>query len=900
MQAIVIQTRDAVTAGRQRTRSLHDAGTPGVQVSNQLANLYDDTVLALWHSAIQQHTKDPRLRGLALVAHGGFGRRDMAPFSDADLMLLSTRRGEPLAAEIAGSLTRDLNDCGIDAGFSIRSPTEACQLSWTDSKTFSSLTESRFLVGSLHLYQKFFKRFRRGANRRQRRIIEGLIQVRLEEREKWGETNFLLRPNVKRSRGGLRDIQLIRWLGFVRFGESELDRLVHLGGLPREDYRVLRSAFGFLLRVRHELHFRYGREHDILDRSTQMDIATAWGYAGYEGMLPVEQFMQKYFAETSNVRYAAGYLVEDSMHRSPVKRLVERGLSRPMDSEISMGPRSMWVRPAKLNDFAKSLPKVLRLMSLANQYDRRIEHQTWSVIRQTMQDGIAEPPNKAAYDSFIDLLRRPHRLASLLRRLHELRIIEQFIPQWKRMRGLLQFNAYHKYTVDAHSLLAVDVATELSEHPDGMGRRYRRIDEKWLLHLALLIHDIGKGYEEDHCIVGERIAEDTARRFGLDSNASDTLRWLVLKHLEVNVVAFRHDLNDPQILLSFAKEVGSLRRLELLVVHSFCDLTAVGPDVATDWKVNLMNDLYRRTRTYFDSGDLPSSQGNASVEDQRTKLREAIEDAAGVPPANDLMCLSSRGVLRTLEQDGIDLAKELTAKLPLSLILRCQYNTLAQETLAFVQLTTQDDVGPICLARFDPMVDAARYTIMRSEGRREDDENSMGTFATATAALAANGLSIVRAQIETVDGFAWNSFWAVDPTAATEDLVDLFRLQESCDRLCELVSKPDRELPQPRRVWQSTSTDENDRVHVLPTQVMFDNDTVSDSTIISFFAYDQVGLLASVAEAFTELGLELNFAKIDTHLDQVADVFYVTDRDGNKLVGEERLREVRERLLKCA
>ncbi|MEM6691961.1 MAG: HD domain-containing protein, partial [Planctomycetota bacterium] len=547
MQPVVERCREMLAKGRARSKKLHDSGTPGAQVSNQLADLYDDVVLELWNDAIQDDLDNPRLGGLSLVAHGGFGRRDMAPYSDADVMLLAVRRSQALGEEIAGKLTRGLSDCGIDPGFSIRTPGEACSKSWDDSVIFSSLTESRLLSGSLHHYQRFFKRFRRGAIRRKHRLTKNLIEARRQEQAKWGETSYMLRPNVKRSRGGLRDIQLIRWLGFAHYGEADLDRLVGLGFLPEEDYRLVRSAYGFLIRLRHELHFRTEKSQDVLDRGSQLEIAEAWGYRGHEGVLPVEEFMQQYFENIRNVRYAIGYVNEDCQHRSPIKRFVEIASARRLNRDVMMSRRNIWVRKAVRDSFARSLPKVLELMVLAGQHDRRIDHPTWRAIRVAMQeqdfdensDSCESSVDQESTAAFLKLLAEPTRLASSLRKLHELRILERLIPEFARMRGLLQFNAYHKYTVDAHSLLAVQTATELAdaEETNGMARRYRRMDDKWLLHLALLIHDIGKGYEEDHCIVGERIAARVADRLGLSDEHADTLRWLVLKHLEVNVVA---------------------------------------------------------------------------------------------------------------------------------------------------------------------------------------------------------------------------------------------------------------------------------------------------------------------------------------------------------------------------
>ncbi|MEM8666329.1 MAG: [protein-PII] uridylyltransferase [Planctomycetota bacterium] len=866
MRPIVLRCRELLTKGRAKAREQHDSGTPGMQVSTLIADLFDDVVLDIWNQAIREHASDERLADLSLVAHGGFGRRDLAPYSDADLMLLTTRRSESLANQFAGNLTRDLGDSGITPGLSIRLPDEACRRAWDDAVIFSSLAESRLLAGSLRVYSNYFHTFRRGTMRRSKRLIQDVVAARREERRKWGETNYLLRPNVKRSRGGLRDIQLIRWIGFARHGETDLERLLKLGALPEEDFRQLRSAYAFLLRLRHELHFRNGSSQDVLDRGTQMEIAEAWGYEGKDGVLPVEQFMQDYFDNTRNVRYASTFFVDDARSQPLVHRFYEWALSKKVDDRIRMGPTHIWVPPDDLHDFARSLPDVLRLMSLANQHRKRISHRTWQAIRNAMADREPTPPDPVTIEAFLSLLSRPGRLAPLLRRLHELRIIEQLIPEFKRMRGLLQFNAYHKYTVDAHSFLAVEAATDLENDEGGMGRRYRRLDDKRLLHLALLIHDIGKGYEEDHSIVGARIARRTAERLMLDQNTAETLEWLVLKHLAVNVVAFRHDLSDPEILLSFAAEVGSIRRLELLVVHSYADLKAVGPGVVTNWKLNLIEDLYKRTRRYFDSGNLPGSPDDPELERKRARLRERLE-----------------------ELDTPEKGHELVGRMPLSMLSLGKPEELAEDLDQLIRNT--DGASALCTCKCDPRFKATRYTVIRRE-----DQNSVGTFARVTGAFSTSGLEILRAHIEMVGDYAWDDFWVIDPNFPDGDPPDE-RKEEICRTVCRLLDSPDEPLPARRRVWAATRQREPDSVNVLPHKVVFDNDTVDRYTILSVFAYDQTGLLYRIASTLAEKSVVLHFAKIDTHLDQIADVFYVTELDGSKLVQAERRDEIRTALL---
>jgi [protein-PII] uridylyltransferase len=398
-----------------------------------------------------------------------------------------------------------------------------------------------------------------------------------------------------------------------------------------------------------------------------------------------------------------------------------------------------------------------------------------------------------------------------------------------------------------------------------MGRRYRRLKDKTLLHLALLIHDIGKGFEEDHCIVGARIAADVAKNLELDSASAEFLEWLIAQHLLVNTIAFRYNLDDPEIIESFAKEVGSIRRLELLVVHAVADLTAVGPGVINDWKLNLIEELYRRARRYFEKGQLPGDNDEKNNE-IRQQIREMLT-----------------------QQDAKPVSFEILDQFPGTLLRQGSVSQIAARLVDIGNGFAQGRRS-LCSAEYDEKVSTMCYRVVCRA------EEQIGTFARVTGALATCGLAILRADVETIgENLVWDCFWVNDPdyTGAVPD----FRVQEVCQRIVKLIDSPDEPLPPYRRTWRTEAKDESPSVHVLPTNVVFDNVTVDRYTILSVFAYDQIGLLHRIAVAIAELRLVLHFAKIDTHLDQIADVFYVTEDDGSQIDEGERQDFIRDRLV---
>ena len=455
----VLKVKQWLIEGREKLLKQHREGSPGIQVCNRLTELLDTVVLEIFESALGDYGEqmaDVRSR-IALVPYGGFGRREMAPYSDLDLMLLHTPGSLPLVAKLAQRLVQDFSDLGIDLGFSVRTVRQATQLAARDPIVFSSLVDTRFLGGSVRLYTKFIRAFGKMTRRRSQALIGLVEQSRREERAKYGETVYLLEPNIKRSRGGLRDLQLLRWVGFARFRQSEPKHLEHSGHLGQQDYRSVRNAQDFLLKLRNELHFHAQGPCDVLVRSDQIRLAELYDYQGREGLLPVEQFMQEYFSHTSAVREVVAYFVEGARWRYPRLRQCAAMLSsHRVERDFRAGPIYISATRQGLYKVQHNLVDVLRLMDLTSRYDCRIDHPTWRAIREAMMMRNDREVDRDAAERFLSFLSHPNQLGRLLRRLHELRVLGKLIPGFEHARCLLQFNEYHKYTVDEHSIRAVE------------------------------------------------------------------------------------------------------------------------------------------------------------------------------------------------------------------------------------------------------------------------------------------------------------------------------------------------------------------------------------------------------------------------------------------------------------
>ncbi|MCE2809717.1 MAG: HD domain-containing protein [Planctomycetaceae bacterium] len=626
----VIESRQQLAEARLKSANLHASGNTGPQVCLAWADSVDAIVHRLLSVACQEENVDPTK--FAFLALGGYGRRDLAPYSDLDLMLLHNNLPEAKLQGLARKASQMIGDSGFQLGFSVRTPFQCRQLAWTDAQVLTSLVEMRLVYGSESLFNSFENSFKNGAKLRWRSLAGMIERERFEERQKYGETEFLLHPNVKRSRGCLRDVQIVRWIGFVCFGEKSPEQLRDVGLLAEEDYAPIRDGYAYLLRLRNQLHFMAGRALDSLDRSKQMELAKWMGFQGREGVLPVEEFMTQFFDFTSELRYSSANFVGMARSRLTPFGFLYRFLSLSAGKGLRLGLKEVWATRKGLERIGDDPGMVLELMQIANRHQKRIEHKTWRTIRKGMLKRIDKPVGPEAISRFLGLMSTPGRLGEILRRLHELRVLEQIIPAVRHTRSLLQFNEYHKYTVDAHCIKSVECVVEFAKRNDFLGDLYRKSKQKLILHLALLLHDLGKGYVEDHSEVGLRIADETSHILGLSEADRELICFLVHQHLIMTLTAFRFDLTQLSTIVKFAQQVGSLERLQLLTLLSCADLAAVGPGALNDWKLNLLHQLYDATASQLQTGEPLEHQTSAKENNRKAVFDLLSSDGSTTSP----------------------------------------------------------------------------------------------------------------------------------------------------------------------------------------------------------------------------------------------------------------------------
>ncbi len=858
------RARQRLDDEREQLKAHHRRGSSGISVCARLTALLDDVLIGLYQAALEDLGLDAPngiRQQIALVPLGGYGRRALAPWSDIDLMLLHTPAVRRDVALLAKRLMQDIFDVGLDLGHSVRTPAEACQLARGDSITFTSLIESRLLAGSDTLHGEFLDRFAKLTQRRSTSLVDAIVACRREEQNRYGKTIYLLEPNIKRTRGGLRDLHLLRWVGFTKFGVADPDELQRIGAISKQDQRRLREAHEFLARIRNEMHFHAGKANDTLDRAEQVRIAALLGFLQTRALLPVERFMREYFRHTSNVRYIVTRFVENVRPAPAVTRIFASMFSHWLGKDYRVGPRHISATAQGLARLKIDLGEVLRLVDLASQFDKRIDHATWAAVYRTAPRYGKNVSDRVA-KRFLALLGRPVRLGELLRSLHELGVLEKIIPAFSHARGLLQFNEYHKFTVDEHCIRAVECATRFAADQTRLGDVYRQIEDKATLHLAILLHDLGKGFERDHSQIGRQIARETAARLGLPESASERLQLLVAKHLRMSHLAFRRDTSDEALIVRFAVEVGSPGALRMLYVLACADLDAVGPGVFNDWKSGVLGNLYRRTMRHLTG----SAVGDTDEELQQRRRKV-------------LACMG--------DEDPDDWVRRQIDTLPPGCLWEVPPETIAG---ALPRLRKLGSDGADVWASYLPETETVEFLIGVHQAL------DRGLFYRLTGALTAQGLTVLSADINTLaDGLILDRFIVWDQDYEGEP--PAHRLKDVCQAVLQAIHRP--EPPKFRQLWgtdrRSVRTAEADP----PAQVHTDNSISAQATVVDVFALDRKGLLYTIARTLFELNLSIRAARIGTYLDQVVDVFYVTELNGVKVQDDDRLQEIRQRLLRA-
>ncbi|WP_419182371.1 [protein-PII] uridylyltransferase [Paracoccus saliphilus] len=823
-----------------------------------IAMLTDGIVTAIHHVAITHlhplHSSSDAER-LAVLAVGGYGRAEMAPASDVDLLFLTPYKITPWAESVVESMLYMLWDLKLKIGHSIRTVDDCLRLGTSDMTIRTSLVEHRLVTGHAPLAQELDARL---WSELFNKTVPEFVEAKLEERDarhqRQGGQRYVLEPNVKEGKGGLRDLQTLYWIAKYIHHVDRAVELVDLGVFSREEHLAFWQAEDFLWAVRCHLHLIAGRPVDMLSFDMQVEVAKRMGYADSAARRGVEYFMQDYFRHATRVgELTRVFLTElESRHvRSApfLGRLFRRRRKLKAGFIDQHGRLAIQDETAFLQDPLN----ILRLFEEALRTGILIHPDAMRLVASNL-DLIDENVRSApeAIRIFMDLLLKHGNPERSLRRMNELGVLAAFIPEFEPVVAMMQFNLYHHYTVDEHSIQCVAALAEIErgEHPEDLPLSSEIIEEginRRVLYLATLLHDIGKGRPEDHSILGARIARRIATRFGFSPEDVETVEWLVRNHLLMSDVAQKRDISDPRTLRDFAKAVKTRKRLDLLLVLTTCDIRGVGPNTWNNWKAVLLRRLHQETAAALDNG-LEELNRDKRQNEAKRALRHLL------------------------------IAKGWEAKAIRSEIARhydAYWPGLPTETQAvFAQLLHQIGHDEIRIDLHpDIDRDATRTAFVLAD--------HPGIFSRLCGALTLMGANVVDARTYTTrDGYATAVFWIQDAEGHPFAEDRLPRLRQTILRTLkgEIVTRDafaTRDKPRKRN-----------REFRFPTHVTFDNEGSDIYTIIEVDTRDRPGLLYDLTRTLAVNHIQIVSAVIATYGAQVVDSFYVKDMFGLKLHSE--------------
>ncbi|WP_291838530.1 [protein-PII] uridylyltransferase [Limimaricola sp.] len=792
---------------------------------------------------------------LSLIAVGGYGRGEMAPFSDVDLLFLTPYKITPWAESVIESMLYMLWDLKLKVGHASRTVKDCIRLAREDYTIRTALVELRFLAGDQALAASLRSRlwselFKNTATD----FIEAKLAERTERHRKQGGQRYVVEPNVKEGKGGLRDLQSLYWIGKYVNDVQKAAELVRLKVFTPEEYATFRNAEDFLWAVRCHMHLITGRATDTLTFDLQVEVAARMGYRDGNGRRAVEFFMQDYFRHATRVgELTRIFLTALEAAHTKAEPMLIRLMSRRKRVKAPYVIKQNRITVADTHAFLGEKLNMLGIFEEAMRTGHLLHPDAMRLLAANLaliDDDMRENPQASRL--FLDLLLKHGNPERALRRMNELGVLDAFLPEFKPIVAMMQFNMYHSYTVDEHIIQCISCLSKIErgelveELPVASGILKRGVNRK-VLYVALLLHDIGKGRPEDHSVLGAQIARKVCPRLGLSRKDCETVEWLVRYHLLMSDMAQKRDIADPRTVRDFAKAVKSTERLDLLTVLTVCDIRGVGPTIWNNWKAMLFRGLYKATKHALENG-LEDLNRAAQGAEARRALREALADW----DTRDLRIETNRHYPPYWE--GLPAAAHV--------VFAGMLRNLGADDIRI-------DLKP------DPDRDATRACFTMSD--------HPGLFSRMTGALALVGANIVDARTYTSkDGFATAIFWVQDAEGHPYEQGGLPRLRNMIIRTLkgEVVARDalkDRDKMKKR-----------EQAFRVPTSITFDNDGSDIYTIIEVDTRDRPGLLYDLTRTLAANNVYIASAVIATFGEQVVDSFYVKDMFGLKYQSESK------------
>ncbi len=848
---------------RHMLRTVHDAledqfhrGIPVTDLVHQRAWYTDELLIRAWDRFMSgQHEH------LSLVAVGGYGRGELHPHSDVDLLILLPPGAPRAHSAPVENFLAFLWDIGLKVGHSVRTVEECVQEAGNDVGVATNLMESRCIAGSRDLFDEM--RLRTGPAQLwpPAAFCAAKYAEQTERHRKYHGTAYKLEPNVKDGPGGLRDLQTIVWIAQRHFGTGALRDLAQHGFLTAHEYEELMTYREFLWRVRYALHLLSGRDENRLLFDHQQALARSFGYQDDRHRLAVEQFMKEYYRNVTGL---------GRLNEMLLQLLREVILPRAQPDEITPLNERFHVRNGYLETtgaevFRQQPPALLELFLLMAQHPE-LQGVGVATVRQIrrhlplIDQRFRDDPR--CRELFMTILRQPRGVTHELRRMNRYGILAAYFPAFGAIVGQMQYDLFHTYTVDEHTLYVVRNLRRftIADYADEFAlcsKIIKRIPRLELLYLAALFHDIAKGRGGDHSVLGADDAFEFCVQHGIDDNEARLVAWLVRQHLLMSVTAQHKDIDDPEVISAFAKTVGDQMRLDHLYLLTVADIRATNPSLWNNWRDALLKELYTATRRALTRGlENPLHRGEQVAETQ----------SAARALLADLDQARIRALWETLDEDEYFLRH-------------------SADEIAWQMRQILGNNVPLPLISIREQTERGGTEIFIYS----DDHEHL--FALTTGALDQLGLNILSARIVTTrDGHTLDTYIVLDE--AGKPLHNPLQLDEIRTTLAKRIALNDLgALRISRRAARQL------RHFLIPTQVTFSDDIQRRYTVAELVTVDRPGLLARVGRAFIAHGVKVQHAKIATFGERVEDVFFITDRDNRPLDDEDRLGALRNQLM---
>jgi [protein-PII] uridylyltransferase len=874
-QQTVAILKDRLAEARQESERRLLADGRGTKCAESLARALDDIISALFDLAGSKlfPTANPtQAERIAVVAVGGYGRGTLAPGSDIDLLFLLPYKQTGWSESVVEFLLYSLWDTRLKVGHATRSVEDSIRLARSDSTILTSILEARYICGDQALYDELVSRFRKAVAGEAKQFIASKLAERDERHFKSGESRYVVEPDVKNGKGGLRDLHTLFWIAKFLYGTNSPEELADKGAFSQDELKLFKKSEDFLWAVRCHLHFITGRGDDRLVFERQAELAERLGYTSRGRLRQVERFMKHYFLVAKDVgdltRIFCASLEAKEMKEAAGLRGMLRKFMPAKPRKLQGWPRfrvdANRINIVKDDAFESDPVDMIRLFSLADENDLEIHPDALKAMRRSLSaidDKVRKDP--AANALFLRMLTGSRDPETTLRRMNEAGVLGRFIPDFGKIVAMMQFNMYHHYTVDEHLIRAVGVLAGIeqgmfaNQHPLAT-RIFATLQNRRGLYVATLLHDVAKGRDERHSLAGEKIARSICPRLGMTPVETETVAWLIRHHLVMSETAQMRDLNDFKTILDFATLVQTPERLKLLLLLTVADIRAVGPGVWNGWKGQLLRTLYHETEIVLSGDHLSLSRKERVVEAQSAFFAHHPQWTA-----------EERKSYAARHYDAYWLNVSVEHQLEHEkLVARAK----AEGAPVATEVSTDDFTAITELTVYAP--DHPRL------------------LALITGACAAANANIAGAQIFTTsDGMALDAILIQrefsderDERRRAERVAGLIRQALTGEvRVHELVARAAR--PQGRI-----------KAFTVTPRVVIDNNSSNRHTVIEVIGLDRIGLLYELTQALYRLNLNIASAHIATFGERAVDSFYVTDLTGAKIVSETRHKQIENRL----